>query len=151
MARHSNFRESAAIVQEKRQRFAEVEEEKKEGEDATVIFAMMQESHSEQMNQMKESNQMTMKMAQDQMKMMQEQQQAMNKQMADFMRTMQNFGGEQPKGRRGRGRNGRGINDNGRMTTYCKNCKLDGYHDPNNCYKLEANASKRPAGWKSRL
>jgi hypothetical protein len=31
----------------------------------------------------------------------------------------------------------------------CPHCGMEVYHKPESCYELEANASKRPAGWKS--
>ena len=32
---------------------------------------------------------------------------------------------------------------------YCKNCKLNGYHQPDSCFELEKNKSKRPKDWVS--
>ena len=32
----------------------------------------------------------------------------------------------------------------------CPHCEMEVYHKPESCYELEANASKRPAGWKSK-
>ena len=32
----------------------------------------------------------------------------------------------------------------------CPHCGMEVYHKPESCYELEANASKRPAGWKSK-
>ena len=34
---------------------------------------------------------------------------------------------------------------------HCPNCKRQVYHAPDTCYKLEKNASRRPAGWRSGL
>jgi hypothetical protein len=31
----------------------------------------------------------------------------------------------------------------------CPHCLLEVYHKPEKCFELEANADKRPAGWKS--
>jgi hypothetical protein len=31
----------------------------------------------------------------------------------------------------------------------CPHCKWMVYHKPEKCFELEANAAKRPAGWKS--
>ena len=33
----------------------------------------------------------------------------------------------------------------------CPNCKRELYHAPDDCYKLENNASRRPTGWRSGL
>jgi hypothetical protein len=32
---------------------------------------------------------------------------------------------------------------------HCPHCKWMAYHKPEKCFELEANAAKRPAGWKS--
>jgi hypothetical protein len=32
----------------------------------------------------------------------------------------------------------------------CPHCLMEVYHKPEKCFKLEANASKRPEGWKSK-
>ena len=32
----------------------------------------------------------------------------------------------------------------------CPHCGLEVYHKPDACYELDANASKRPADWKSK-
>ena len=32
----------------------------------------------------------------------------------------------------------------------CQHCGMEVYHKPKACFELEANASKRPAGWKSK-
>ena len=32
----------------------------------------------------------------------------------------------------------------------CPHCLLEVYHKPEKCFELEANASKRPEGWKSK-
>ena len=32
---------------------------------------------------------------------------------------------------------------------YCKNCKLNGFHQPDSCFELEKNKSKRPKDWVS--
>jgi hypothetical protein len=32
----------------------------------------------------------------------------------------------------------------------CPHCGLEVYHKPEKCFELEANADKRPAGWKSK-
>ena len=34
---------------------------------------------------------------------------------------------------------------------HCPNCKREVYHAPDTCYKLEKNASRSPAGWRSGL
>ena len=35
--------------------------------------------------------------------------------------------------------------------TLCANCKKEGYHQPQDCYKLAKNKDKRPPGWRSAL
>jgi hypothetical protein len=32
----------------------------------------------------------------------------------------------------------------------CPHCLMEVYHKPEKCFELEANASKRPEGWKSK-
>ena len=32
----------------------------------------------------------------------------------------------------------------------CQHCGMEVWHKPESCYELEANASKHPAGWKSK-
>jgi hypothetical protein len=32
----------------------------------------------------------------------------------------------------------------------CQHCRMEVYHKPEACFELEANASKRPVGWKSK-
>ena len=32
----------------------------------------------------------------------------------------------------------------------CQHCGMEVWHMPESCYELEANASKRPVGWKSK-
>jgi len=65
--------------------------------------------------------------------------------------------GLKPSSGGGRGRaGGRNGNGNGNGESFgtkrlCPNCKREVYHAPDDCYKLEKNAGKRPAGWRSRL
>ena len=55
LAKHSRFHESASYVKER--------ENTKEESEATMMFAMMQEQHQEQLNAMRESNAEAMKTA----------------------------------------------------------------------------------------
>jgi hypothetical protein len=38
----------------------------------------------------------------------------------------------------------------GKKKKKCPHCRLEVYHKPEACFKLDANAAKRPAGWKSK-
>ena len=38
----------------------------------------------------------------------------------------------------------------GKKKKKCPHCGMEVYHKPEACFELEANASKRPAGWKSK-
>lgn len=42
-------------------------------------------------------------------------------------------------------------NPNGKKKKMCPHCKMEVFHPPEKCFELEANASKRPANWKSKL
>ena len=56
--------------------------------------------------------------------------------------------------RRVGGNMGDNTTDNARgsgSSRRCPNCKREVYHAPDECYKLEKNASRRPAGWRSGL
>jgi hypothetical protein len=46
-------------------------------------------------------------------------------------------------------RNGNRNNQNKEKTT-CPHCKAEGLHKADDCWELDKNASKRPAGWKSK-
>ena len=55
----------------------------------------------------------------------------------------------------GRGRGGNG-NDTGTGEGFgtkrlCPNCKREVYHAPDDCFELAKNASRRPAGWRTRI
>ena len=53
------------------------------------------------------------------------------------------------QGQRG-GSAGRGGGE-WRPKKYCKNCKMEVVHPPNDCFELEKNKYKRPRNWVSRL
>ncbi len=38
----------------------------------------------------------------------------------------------------------------GKKKKKCPHCLMEVYHKPEKCFELEANADKRPAGWKSK-
>ena len=38
----------------------------------------------------------------------------------------------------------------GKKKKKCPHCGMEVYHKPEACFELEANASKHPAGWKSK-
>ena len=38
----------------------------------------------------------------------------------------------------------------GKKKKKCPHCEMVVYHNPEACFELEANAAKRPAGWKSK-
>ena len=55
-----------------------------------------------------------------------------------------------PPANSGGGRDGGGGGrEGGSRKKRCPHCKWMVYHKPEKCYELEANAAKRPAGWKS--
>ena len=41
-------------------------------------------------------------------------------------------------------------NPNAKKKKLCPHCNMEVYHKPEKCFELEANAEKRPAGWKSK-
>ena len=41
------------------------------------------------------------------------------------------------------------ANPTGGKKKKCPHCLLEVYHKPEKCFELEANADKRPVGWKS--
>jgi hypothetical protein len=47
-------------------------------------------------------------------------------------------------------RNGNPRNNQNKEKTTCPHCKAEGLHKADNCWELDKNASKRPAGWKSK-
>ena len=51
--------------------------------------------------------------------------------------------------RRDGGRGGDRGTGGGRPKKLCPNCKREVYHLPADCFELEGNKSKRPAGWRS--
>ena len=79
----------------------------------------------------------------------------------EFMKMMKDFatkgGMSEPTDRDGGGRNGgrdrrRGGRDREPAPKrYCRNCKLEGWHDHEDCWELEKNKDKRPSNWKSVL
>ena len=57
----------------------------------------------------------------------------------------------QLKRAQGNTRSGGRENKQNNQTTHCPNCKVDGFHKPDDCFELVKNKSKRPAAWKTCL
>ena len=53
------------------------------------------------------------------------------------------------KKRGGTGDGSRGGDGKKREQKWCPHCKRDTWHDPDDCFELTKNASKRRPGWKS--
>ena len=56
-----------------------------------------------------------------------------------------------PRGAANPGRGGAPRNGAGRTKKECPNCKQEVWHTPTDCFELDANASKRPRNWISRV
>ena len=133
-----------------------------QSEDAAMMFAMMQEQHSEQMNQMREQNKAALEMAQQSMR-----------EMAAMMKTMGGNRGKsdenaeevdkenKPPNKPPRDRNKRpgdkrsNLGPKKEMFSWanrkvCKNCNQLVQHFDKDCFELEANAKDRPPNWTSR-
>ena len=46
--------------------------------------------------------------------------------------------------------NSKGGGEGKKQKKTCQHCGMEVWHKPESCYELEANASKRPVGWKSK-
>ena len=57
----------------------------------------------------------------------------------------------QLKRAQGNTRGGGRENKQKKQTTHCPNCKVDGFHKPDDCFELVKNKAKRPAAWKTCL
>ena len=88
----------------------------------------------------------TQELMQMQMKQMAEQQKQAAAQMSAFMKSMPAI---QQNGAQGQATTTRKGRNDGPI--YCKNCKLNGYHQPDSCFELEKNTARQPPGWKSVL
>jgi len=140
MAMQTRFMEQMANIEERR----DEEEQTKEGEDVAMMFGILQQPHQEQMNVMQEANKTAQELMQMQMKQMAEQQKQATAQMAAFMKLMTAM---QQNGAQGQATTTRKGRNDGPI--YCKNCKLNGFHQPDSCFELEKNKSKRPKDWVS--
>ena len=69
--------------------------------------------------------------------------------MAEFTKTLKTKDSPQPSNQTGGGGNQNG-DGKGKQKKKCPHCGLVVYHKPEKCFELEANASKRPEGWKSK-
>ncbi len=73
---------------------------------------------------------------------MQEQSQKQFKEMMEMFKATLNANSPTPTTPKGSAR--------GKKKKKIPHCRLEVYHKPEACYKLDANAAKRPAGWKSK-
>ena len=142
LAKWSRFHESASNVKER--------ENKKEENDATMMFAMMQEQHQEQLNAMRESNAEATKMANTAMAEMAKNMQIMMAAMPGMSKTEV----EDDKKNDTRTKGVKLWDKPGyvkRDPKMCPNCKKVVYHKPERCLELEINKEKRRENWKSVL
>ena len=141
LAKRSRFHESVSSVKER---------EKKEENDATMMFAMIQEQHQEQLNAMREINAETMKTANTAMR-------EMAKNMQTMMAEMPGMSKTEVEGDKKNDTRTKGVKpwDNPgyvkRDPKMCPNCKRLVYHKPEGCLELEVNKEKRRDNWKSVL
>ena len=130
MAKHLRFKDAALAAQE----MAAAEEE---GETSAMMFALLQEQHRAQLNAMATANQKPMDVMFERM----------NAMVAGNVK-----GGPTdkenmpPAGNVNPGNNNSGTK---RTKKKCPHCRKHVFHKLADCYKLEANASKRWTGWKS--
>jgi hypothetical protein len=126
-AKHSCFKDAALTTQEHAAA-------KEEGEASAMMFALLQEQHKTQLKEMAMANQKAM----------------------DAMLERMNaiIGGQNkvvdkentPPAASNTGNSTGGTKRNRKKCTHCGKYV---FHKPSDCYKLEANASKRWMGWKS--
>ena len=137
----------------------EVNEEAAKKDDAAMMFAMMQEQHQEQMNQMRESNKAALEMAQQSMKEMAAMMKAMNGRGNDNATDKENTPpnvNKVKKEHEERAKSKRNaLGPKKEMYSYanrkvCTNCNQLVQHYPKYCFELEANKAARPKDWKSR-
>ena len=137
------------------------EEQAAEKDDASMMFAMMQEQHTEQMNIMREQNEAAMAQNKAALAMAQTQMEKM----ATMMAAMSGKGGADkenappnPRDRRKKIKREPGTTGLGpKLPMFswadrkvCKNCNQLVCHFAKDCHELEANASRRPPNWTSR-
>ena len=138
----------------------EAKEEAAEKDDAAMMFAMMQEQHQEQMNQMRESNKAALEMAQNSMKEMAAMMKAMNgrgnEKASDKENASPNVDANVKKEHEERAKAKRAaLGPKKEMYSYanrkvCTNCNQLVQHYPKDCFELDANKAARPKDWKSR-
>ena len=126
--------------------------------DAAMMFAMMQQQHQEQLNQMKESNEKVMEMAQRTIKEMAAQMTALVNAMADGKPPTKNSIKQEDDKENEPPNTGR-RNFSAHVPTkrlpmhdkpqLCKNCGKTVRHFEKDCMELESNKHLRPKGWKS--
>jgi hypothetical protein len=129
-AKHSRFKDAALAAQET----AAAEEE---GEASAMMFALLQEQHRAQLDAMAAANQKAMD--------------AMFERMNAIVTSKGAGPDKENAPPRGNG-NPASENDTGttkRKKKKCPHCGKTVFHKATECYELEANASKRWAGWKS--
>ena len=130
LAKRTRFHESASNVKEK--------ETEKEENDATMMFAMMQDQHQDQLNAMQEINAAAMNTANTSMEEMAKNMQIMMAAMPGMSKTAE----EDEKKTDTRTKGVKPWDKPGyvkRDPKMCPNCKRVVYHKTDKCLKLEAN------------
>ncbi len=127
MAKHSRFKDVALAAQEQ----AAAEEE---GKTTAMMFALLQEQHTNQMEAMATSSQKAMDAMMEQMNALV----AGHGKVADKENTPPTNGNARS-----------GTSGTKRNKKKCIHCGKHVFHKSADCYNLEANASKRWTGWKS--
>jgi hypothetical protein len=125
-AKHSRFKDAALAAQEQ----AAAEEE---GEASAMMFALLQEQHKAQMEAMASANQKAMELMMERM----------NALVAGAQK------GQDKENAPPAGNNNHSTGGTKRSKKKCQHCGKHVFHKAADCYELEANASKRWAGWKS--
>jgi ribosomal protein S27AE len=129
-AKHSRFKDAALAAQET----AAAEEE---GEASAMMFALLQEQHRAQLDAMATANQKAMDVMFERM---------------NAMVAGKGTGPDKENAPPGGNANPAADNDTGttkQKKKKCPHCGKTVFHKAAECYELEANASKRWAGWKS--
>jgi hypothetical protein len=125
--KHSRFKDAALAAQEQ-------VAAKEEGKVSAMMFALLQEQHKMQLEAMGMANQKTME--------------------AMFERINAIIGAQckvvdKENTTPATGNTGKSTGRTKRNRKKCTHCGKYMFHKPSNCYKLEANTSKRWTGWKS--
>ena len=151
-AKKAQFADHVNNVNEKREAAAEAD-------DATMMLAIMQEQHQEQLNAMRESNKAAMEMATAAMAQMTKQMSticaanAVRETTADEDKenVPPGFAALKRKEKRQQQRGQKAIPPGEKQPKLCPNCKRVVYHKPECCLELEENKKWRRGHWKSVL